>query len=619
LSTKGLAFLERMKQEIVVGDGATGTMLWSRGLPLESTLELANLDQPDLVKAVHLEYVAAGSEVVETNTFGANRFKLDAGANGDRVHEINAAAVRLARSVVPDHVIVAGSMGPLGRLDRVEDPDADERVAAHREQAEVLLGEGVDVLFLETFAHADELARALDAVRSLDADIPVFCQMAFTELPGGSPGSDLERALIGLVERGASAIGGNCGSGPLGLYRVVREISRRTDALLSAQPNASLPQYVNGRYIYRTDPAYFAESAEQLAQAGANLIGGCCGTTPDHIRAVVARLKGRKPEPRTIDPLPARVPRRRLRRKGPPIYSPLDRIGTTKVTLVEMKPPRGTALGAIRRAARKLKEAGADAYSLVENSLAQVRMSPFALAHVLQEEFGVACVCHCTCRDRNLMGQHSELSGAAALGIRTVLALTGDPASMGDASESTSVFDTNSLGLIELLANLNRGINVTGTEVSGAADFVIGAAFDPNVRRLEPAVRRLEKKVARGAQFAMTQPVFDAALIPEIYDRTGHLGIPVFLGVMPLVSYRNASFLHNEVPGIRLPDDVLDRMRAAPRGRAAQTGREIACELVDVGFAHAPGFYIMPQMEKYEVAADLVRHVKARTPADSGA
>jgi homocysteine S-methyltransferase len=276
------------------------------------------------------------------------------------------------------------------------------------------------------------------------------------------------------------------------------------------------------------------------------------------------------------------------------------------------------ALGAVRRAAARLKAVGADAFSLVESSLAQVRMSPFALAHILQEEFGVAAVVHCTCRDRNLMGQQSELAGAAALGIRTVLALTGDPAAMGDSSDSTSVYDTNSLGLIELIANLNRGINVAGNPVSGSADFVIGAALDPNVRRIEPAIRRLEKKVKLGARFVMTQPVFDPALVDVLYQSTSHLDVPVFMGVMPLVSYRNASFLHNEIPGIRIPDDTLDRMRAAPPKQAAAEGLQIAKELVDAACARAPGFYLMPQLEKYETAVELVRHIKKRVPRETG-
>ncbi len=477
----------------------------------------------------------------------------------------------------------------------------------------MLLEEGVDLILLETFALVDEIKLALQAVKDLDPDIPVICQMAFADALRTTGGSDAVRALLDLQQLGASIVGGNCGAGPLGLIRMIEEIAQLTKARLSAQPNSSFPQYVDGRSIFLSDPNYFAESAERLVDAGANLIGGCCGTTPEHIRLVVERVKGRPPAPRRLRPPPPKRPVRRKRPALPPrIYSPVDRVGSARVTIVEVKPPRGVALGAVRRAAALIKEAGTDAYSLVENSLAQVRMSPFALAHILQEEFGVACVVHCTCRDRNLMGQQSELTGAAALGIRSILALTGDPASMGDASESSSVYDTSSLGLIGLIDNLNREINVAGNRISGSAGFVVGAAFNPNVRRLEPEIRRLEKKVERGARFVMTQPVFDPALVPEVYGGTAHLSVPVFLGVMPLTTYRNAAFLHNEVPGIQIPEETLNRMKEVPEDRALGEGLAVAKELIDVAADHAPGFYIMPQLERYEMAAELVKYVKVR-------
>ena len=615
-------FLQRLDSEVIIGDGAVGTMLATRGLAYDGCLEAANLTRPDLVADIHRAYVEAGSAVVETNSFGANRNKLKPAGMEDRVGEINAAAVRLARSAVPDSVFVAGAVGPHGRHPEAHEEGADEdHVPAFREQIAALLEAGVDLLVLETFSHVDEMAVALKVARDLDTTIPVICQMAFAEALRTTGGSDAVRSLLELERLGASAIGGNCGAGPLGLIRVIEEVGRLTRARLSAQPNASFPRYVNGRTIFVSDPVYFADSAERLVQAGANYVGGCCGTTPDHIRLVAERLSGHAPSRRSVRRAPPpRTPTRASRRgtRPPAIYSPVERVGTTTVALVEVKPPRGMALGAVRRAAASLKAVGADAFSLVESSLAQVRMSPFALAHVLQEEFGVAAVVHCTCRDRNLMGQQSELAGAAALGIRTVLALTGDPASMGDSADSTSVYDTNSLGLIELIANLNRGINVAGNPVSGSADFVIGAAFDPNVPRIEPALRRLEKKVQRGARFVMTQPVFDPELVATIYDRTAHLEVPIFMGVMPLVSYRNASFLHNEIPGIRIPEATLDRMRGAPPDKAAAEGLLIAKELVDVACAHAPGFYLMPQLEKYEVAVELVRHIKQKAAKEAG-
>ncbi|MDA0747718.1 MAG: bifunctional homocysteine S-methyltransferase/methylenetetrahydrofolate reductase [bacterium] len=610
---KGQEFLQRLETEVVIADGGMGAMLSARGISLTSCLEAVNLMQPELVKALHLEFVAAGSEVIETNSFGANRNKLAASNQADQVKEINAAAVRLAREVVPSHVFVAGSMGPVGRLaDPEQELSQEERYSLFREQAEVLLEEKVDLFVLETFSQVEELKVALRAVQDLDGQVPVVCQMAFSDAVRATGGREAVSALLELEGLGASVIGGNCGSGPVGLIHVIEEISQLTEARLSAQPNASFPQFVNGRYIYVSDPEYFAESAERLVGLGANLIGGCCGTTPDHIRLVAQRVKGRAPAARVLRPQPrVRLSRqRKSQKKHEQIYSPVERVGKTAVTLVEVKPPRGMALGAVLRAAKMLKKAGVDAFSLVENSLAQVRMSPIALAHILQEELGVAAVMHCTCRDRNLMGQQSALSGASALGVRTVLALTGDPATMGDSSASTSVYDTNSLGLIELIANLNRGINVAGNRISGASNFVIGGAFNPNVRRLEPEIRRFEKKIARGASFAMTQPVFDPAQIPELYEKTARLNVPIFLGIMPLTTYRNASFLHNEVPGIRIPEQILERMKGVAEDRAVEEGVAIAREMIDAAMDYAPGFYVIPQLEKYEVAAELVQHIK---------
>jgi methionine synthase I (cobalamin-dependent)/5,10-methylenetetrahydrofolate reductase len=610
---QGETFLQQLEERVIIADGGMGAMLGARGMPWNACFEATNLTQPDLVKALHLEFVAAGSELIETNSFGANRNKLAALQQADQVKTINAAAVRLARSVVPENVFVGGSVGPYGRL---ADPEYDltdeERFDVFREQLEVLLDEGVDLILLETFTQMNELKTALRAARSLDQNIPVVCQMAFSDSVRPSVGVSAVKGLLDLESQGATVVGGNCGSGPIGLIRVIEEISTLTEVKLSAQPNASFPQYVNGRYIYSSDPKYFAESAETLVGLGANLIGGCCGTTPDHIRLVAQQVKGRPPVQRAVLPRVA-LQRTRRKKKAPPrkqIYSPIDRVAETKVTLVEVKPPRGMALGAVRRAAKLLASSGVDAFSLVENSLAQVRMSPIPLAHLLQEEFGIAAVVHVTCRDRNLMGQQSALTGAAALGIRTVLALTGDPSTIGDSSESSSVYDTNSLGLIDLISNLNKGVNVAGNRISGSANFMIGCAFNPNVRRLEPEIKRLERKVTRGACFAMTQPVFDASLIEEMYEKTAHIDIPILLGVMPLTTYRNASFLHNEVPGIRISQEILDRMREAKEEDASHVGMEIARELLDAAASIAPGFYIMPQLEKYEIAATLVQHVK---------
>jgi len=610
---KGRELIERLREEVVVGDGAMGTMLQARGVPWNANFDLLNLTHPDLVASIHRDYAAAGAQVVETNTFGANRNKLGRVGEAGKVREANLAGARIARASVPDGVSVAGAMGPFGRAD-VEAGEVSEadRFGAFREQGEALLEGGVDLLILETFADLEELQTALRAVKSVAADVPVICQLAFADRLRTMGGADAMEALAGLERLGADVIGGNCGSGPASLLRVIERAGTTTGGLLSAFPNTSFPEYVDGRYMYVAEPAYLVGSAERLAAAGANLIGGCCGTTPGHIRLIAERLGRRRPAQRVLVPyVPPRRRRASAKAAPPPVADFLDRAGKGPLTIVELKPPRGTGYEPVLKWARRIAEAGADTFSLVENSLAVVRMSPFALGHIVQEETGTPVIIHCTCRDRNLMGQQSELLGAHALGIRILLALTGDPASMGDEMGSSSVYDTNSLGLIELIAAMNRGVNRAGNPVQGATSFVIGGAFNPNASRLEPQVRRLEKKVAKGARFAMTQPVFDGAVLGEMYAKTAHLGIPIFAGIMPLVSGRNAEFLHNEVPGIRMTDGVRRRMAEAG-DRGAEEGLAVAAELIDGARDVAPGFYIMPQLGKYEMALELVRRVKEK-------
>ena len=617
---KGRELIERLHDEVVVGDGAMGTMLQARGVPWNANFDLLNLTHPEVVSAIHAAYAGAGAQVVETNTFGGNRNKLGRVGEADKVREANLAGARLAREAVPDRVYVAGAMGPFGRVDaEAGEVTGGEMEAAFREQAEALLEGGVDLLILETFSDLGELKTALTVVKSLDTEVPVICQMAFADRLRTMGGVDAIRAVADLERMGADVIGGNCGSGPAGLIRVIERAGGTTKGLLSAFPNASFPEYVDGRYLYLAEPGYLAESAARMAASGANLIGGCCGTTPDHIRLISERIGRRRPAIRGVSPYVPPRRRRVLRKVSPPsIPNFLDRAGKPPLTIVELKPPRGTGFEGVLKWAGRLAEAGADLFSLVENSLAVVLMSPFAHGHIVQQETGVPVIIHCTCRDRNVMGQQSELLGAHALGIRAILALTGDPASMGEEMGSSSVYDTNSQGLIELIAAMNRGLNRAGNPIQGATSFLIGGAFNPNSARMEPQVRRLEKKVARGAQFAMTQPVFDQTILDEMYRRTVYLNIPVFAGIMPLVSGKNAEFLHNEVPGIRIPDTVRRRMaEAGPRG--TEEGLAVAAELIDGAAGTAPGFYLMPQLNKYDMALELVKHVKAKAFTARGA
>ncbi|MBI3921126.1 MAG: bifunctional homocysteine S-methyltransferase/methylenetetrahydrofolate reductase [Armatimonadetes bacterium] len=606
------SFLDRIRSEVLLGDGGMGSMLHSLGIPAEASFESLNLSQPDLVAKVHEEYVAAGAQLIETNTFGANRNKLASYGQEDQTREINLAGARLARGKASAGILVAGSVGPLGKTLKLERQLTDsEQLDSFREQITALAEGGVDLVMLETFSDLDEIALALRATRAV-CDLPVVCQMAFTNELRTMGGVGASQALRALEEAGAEVVGGNCGAGPRALIKVIEQISGTTNKPLSAFPNASYPRYEEGRYFFVGSAQYLADSAEQLANLGVNLIGGCCGTTPDHIRAMAQRLRDRTPAAR---PQPVRVSVAEVTTAEPdaPGHANfLDKVGKETVCIVELDPPRGLLWGPVVEGARKLAEAGTDAISVAENSLASIRMSSMVVGHFIQRDAGLPAIVHCTCRDRNLIGQQSELMGASALGIRLLLAITGDPVSMGGVLGATSVYDTNSFGLIDMISKLNQGENLAGSPLGRRTDFIIGAGFNPNVRKMEVEIKRLAKKVANGAVFAMTQPVFNAERVRSMYERTAHLGIPIFLGVLPLYSARNTEFLHNEVPGIRIPDEVRQRMREASPDEASKTGIEIAAELIVEVLDVAPGIYIIPPFSKHELALPLVEVVKGQ-------
>lgn len=604
------AFLDQLRSEVILGDGAMGSMLHSLGIPADASFDSLNLTQPDLVSRVHRDYVAAGAQLIETNTFSANRNKLATYGKDDQVREINLAGARLARESSPDGTWIAGSVGPLGKSLSLERQWSEaEQLESFWEQITALAEGEVDLIVLETFSDLEEIKVALRAARTA-CGLPVVCQMAFTNELRTMAGVGALQAFRALEGAEADVVGGNCGAGPSALLKVMEQISGTT-TLLSAFPNASYPQYEDGRYFFVGSPDYLAASAERLVNVGVNLIGGCCGTTPDHIRAIAERLQNRKPATRQMR-IAVRVAESPTAAE-PVVPRPvnfLDKVGKEPVCIVELDPPRGLVWEPIVRGAKKLAEAGTDAISVAENSLASIRMSSMVMGHFIQRDAGVPAIVHCTCRDRNLLGQQSELMGASALGIRFILAITGDPVSMGGVLGATSVYDTNSFGLIEMLSKLNEGENVAGSPLGENADFTIGAGFNPNVRNLDVEIKRLTKKVANGATFAMTQPVFDAHRVPLIYEKTAHLGIPVFLGVLPLYSARNTEFLHNEVPGIRIPDIVRERMRDAPVEDAYKVGIEIAAELIENVLEFTPGIYIIPPFAKHELALPLVEVVK---------
>lgn len=612
--------LEALGERVVVGDGAMGTQLVARGASWSTCLDELNLSQPSLVLAVHYEYRAAGAEVLETNTFGANRFKLERAGFGDKVAEICIAGARLARQAAGDDGFVLGSIGPVGRAAVGGEPVSEEALAAAFAECAVALAEGgVDGILLETFVSTAELEVALKAVKAA-VDLPVIAQFSVPDRTTAGGIEDTLRAMLRLRGLGADVLGGNCGFGPLHLLHAIERLAELTDAPLSAYPNSSFPEVRDGRYIYNDAVDYFVDAAVALADHGVTLLGGCCGTTPQHIRQLAARVAGRPARPRavtaTLPPPPpppaAVVPSR------PAVPPLLGALGREPIVIVELDPPRGMDYELVLDGATRLAAAGVHGISVADNPLASVRMSSIALSYLIQQRAGVAAVCHITCRDRNLLGLQSALMGAGALGVNTILALTGDPISLGGLTEATAVFDVNSFGLIRMLTELNEGRNALGQTLPHRTEFVIGVGFDPGASRIDKAVRRLERKVEHGAHFAMTQMLFDRERIGAVYEATAHLPVPVFAGFMPLVSARNARYLHNEVPGMRIPEPIQERLAAVDGDREASraVGLAVARELIDAALeAGAPGIYLVTPFGRVELVLELVAHIKARAAA----
>jgi methionine synthase / methylenetetrahydrofolate reductase(NADPH) len=600
-------FLERIREQVLVGDGAMGTMFYSKGVRLDAGFERLNLTEPQLVLELHVEYIAAGAQVIETNTFAANRQRLAQFGLDDRVREINLQGAVLARrAVAGNDVFVAGSLGPLPRFRGEGDgPLPDDVYAAFHEQAAALVEGGVDLLLLETFADLEQLQIALAVARQFG--LPVIASMAFLErgrIPGGMT---VERVAQELAAAGADCLGANCGAGTLEMTRNIQRMASATQLPLAAYANSGFPEYVDGRYLYRTTPDYFAERALETAQAGANLVGGCCGTTPDHIRLLAQRLRGMRPTARTIA---VAAPAEPDRPEPPATGGFLAGWGRKTVITVELDPPKGLDCRRLLEGCRVLQDAGADAINLAENPLSRVRLGNIALAELIQREVGIEVIAHITCRDRNLIGLQSDLLGASLLGIRSILAVTGDPASMGEQSGASSVFDVNSLGLITLLRELNAGRNGTGNAIDRGTGFTIGAAFNPNLPNMAPQVARLRNKVANGARFVQTQPVFDLERLETMLRLTADLGVPILPGILPLVSERNTEFLHNEVPGIVIPEAIRARMRGKGKEEGVREGLAIAREFIAEARNLVGGFYLIPPFGNFQLAAELVRYLR---------
>jgi len=613
--------LDRLAAGPVLADGAIGTMLYAAGASLDESFDGLNLTRPADVAAVHRAYLEAGAALIKSNTFGANRFKLEAFGLADRVHDINRTAVclaREAREIVGADALVAGSVGPTGRtMAPFGATPVAEVESAFREQAGAMLEGGVDLILLETFGSLEEMLSAIAAVRSV-SDLPIIASMTFAEDGRTISGHTPEEVVAALVPLCVAALGANCSVGPQRLLPVVTEMAHALDAIggdipaLTCMPNAGWPAHVAGRVIYPSSPEYFGDFARRAAQIGVRIIGGCCGTTPLHTAAMrdalasVTTIRIELPaEPR---PAPETAPS-----EGPTGLAQKLAEGRF-VVAVEIDPPKGLNPAKAIEGARLLKAAGVDAINVADSPMARVRMSALSLCTLIQQQADVETILHLTTRDRSLMGLQSELLGAHALGVRNILALTGDPPSLGDYPDSSAVYDIDSIGLIRVLARMNAGTDSAGAPIGRMAGFAVGCAADPTRDDLAHEAERLKAKLAGGVDYVMTQPIYD----PEVWFRflraygEDHLPVPVLIGILPLQSSRHAEFLHNEVPGITLTEDARRRMReAGPDGRAE--GVAMAQELLLALRPHVEGVYLMPSFGRYEVAADVLRALPAES------
>jgi methionine synthase / methylenetetrahydrofolate reductase(NADPH) len=605
--------LEILSERIVLGDGATGTYLYEKGVPLNHCLEEVNLSQPQLLEQIFREYTDAGAQVIETNSFGANRIRLARYGLDHQVAEINARSAQIARDAVKGRdVFVGGSVGPLSLRPTDGEFTLDDRKTFFREHISALLEGGCDLIFLETFTALDELLLALGVFKEL-SKVPVVTSLGVSEEGRLASGESFPEAVKILRKAGADIVGINGTCGPQACVHLLSKLNVEEKDLYAVYPSAGKPEFYEGRFNYAASPEYFADTLPRWVEEGARLIGGDYGTRPEHIAAMAAVALQLKPV-RVKRALQATT-RLRMETVEPPVLatgraeeiSILDQLKQKTVSIVELDSPKGLSMDKFLLGAHALKEAGAAAITLADNSLAILRVSNFAAAIRVREEVGLTSLLHLACRDRNLLGLQSEIMGFGTLGFRHVLALTGDPAKVGDHPGATSVYDLNSLGLIKLLAGMNRGVNHVGRPLNGQTKFIIGCAFNPNALNFDSQLKKLESKLAAGAQYVMTQPVFDLELARRTVARLKPLGVPIFLGVMPLLSSRNAEFLHNEVPGIKIAEPLRERLRLCADDRSAtKIGLEVAREVRDVALEAFNGVYLITPFLRYEVSVELL-------------
>jgi len=611
-------FLDAIDQRVLVCDGAMGTMLYAKGIFLNRSFDELNIREPDLVGEVHHAYVRAGADLIETNTFGANRIKLGTFGLADHVHAINLQGAKLARHAAREHVYVAGAIGPLGiRIEPWGKTGTDEAEEFFREQARALLEGGVDLFVLETFRDVNEIGAAIRAVRSV-CDLPIVAQVTTEEDGNSLDGAPPEAFVPALEYLGAQVVGLNCSVGPAAMLETIERMSQVATVKLSAQPNAGRPREIEGRNIYLCSPEYMASYAKRFISSGVRLVGGCCGTTPEHIRHIKSAVREIGSQTRTnpgarrgaarvtVSPLVAPVPRPEKSRMA----NGLAR-GAFTVS-VELVPPRGFRVDELVERARQLRIHGVDLVNVPDGPRAGARMSALSAAVLVQQQAGIETILHCTCRDRNLLGLQSDLLGAHSMGVRNLLLITGDPPQIGDYPDATAVMDVDSIGLTNMVKRLNDGADIGDQHIGAPTAFHIGVAANPAALDPDEELRRFEHKVKAGAEFAITQLVFDVEQLVQFLRSIETFRIPVLAAIAPLESLRHAEFLANELPGVRVPEAVVERMRRAEAaGRAAAEGQAIAREIAAEIRPLVQGIQISPGGDSIESALAIMEAVVA--------
>jgi len=581
---------------VYVFDGAVGTRFYDKGVYINRSYDELNLVSPDLVREVHAEYVKAGADIIETNTFGATRHRLQQYGLESKLREINIAGVKLAREAASENVFVAGAIGPLDlRIEPYGPTSFDEAKEMFKEQVSALLEGDVDLFCLETFSDLSEIQQAIKAVREL-CDLPIFAQMTIETSGRTVFGADPELIAQRLEEYGADVIGLNCGVGPTHTLTALEKMRSATTKKLAAQPNAGLPRDVQGRQFYMCSPEYMSKFAKRFIKAGAAFIGGCCGTTPQHIKLISDAVRAFSPRSIKSAKITASAKVSDLMPQDVEVVAPELRSKWSRkialgefVTSVEVLPPKGCDAQKTLDSIRLLVSAGVDAVNIPDGPRAQTRMSAQATAVLVEREVGIEAVLHYCCRDRNLLGMMSDLLGAAALGVHNLLIITGDPPKMGPFPDATAVFDIDSIGLTNMVNKLNHGLDLGNNPIGRPTAFSIGVGVNPGAINLDEEIRRFEWKVEAGAEYAITQPVYDTKQLKDFLKRIEHVRIPIVAGIFPLVSIRNAEFMHNEVPGVVITEDILKRMRKssdiskeAARDEGLQIARESLTEVRDL-------------------------------------